>query len=263
MYELAPDHFIEALPLFAGVAHSKAIVLAVFEGYHVGRVWVDRRERPRAALLGTASGFSYAAGDPAAWGDPARLREVILRELTADGALSLSLLTPAWEPVLQEIGGALPLVQVPRQEFDLDEERFAQLMREGTALPPGFELRRYDRAAAAEVPELVRFWGDLDRFMARGIGFGVWHQGHAVSRCHAVLMGGGRVEISVDTDEAYRRRGLALAACGAFVAHCLSRGLEPVWTCWPDREASMALARRLGFAWARQAPVWYAEVGRP
>ena len=69
MHELAPDHFIDALALFDGVSHSKAIVLAVFEGYHVGRVWVDRRERPRAALLGTASGFSYAAGNPAA-GDP-------------------------------------------------------------------------------------------------------------------------------------------------------------------------------------------------
>ena len=121
--------------------------------------------------------------------------------------MSLSLLTPEWEPVLQEIGETLPLVQVHRQEFDLDEERFAQVMRQGTALPSGFELRRYDRATAAEAPELGHFWGDLDRFMARGIGFGVWHEGRVVSRCHAVLMGGGRVEIAVETEAAYQRRG--------------------------------------------------------
>ncbi len=112
------------------------------------------------------------------------------------------------------------------------------------------------------MPELALFWGGIERFMARGVGFAVWHGGRIVTRCHAVLIGGGRVEVSIETDEAHRRRGLALAACSAFIGHCLSLGLEPVWTCWPDRTASMALARKLGFVWAREAPVWYAEIGR-
>lgn len=262
MYELPADRFIDALSLFDQIPHSKAIVLSVFEGYHVGRLFVDRRDRPRAALLSTASGFSYAAGDPGAWADHDALRDVILRELTADGTLSLSPLSPQWEALVAELVGEIQPIRVPRQEFDLVEERFAEIMRQGTSLPAGYTLQRYDRAAAAEVPELSHFWGDIDRFMARGVGFAVWYGGRIVTRCHAVLVGGGRVEISIETDEAHRRRGLALAACGAFIGHCLSRGLEPVWTCWPDREASMALARKLGFVWAREAPVWYAEVGR-
>jgi RimJ/RimL family protein N-acetyltransferase len=37
----------------------------------------------------------------------------------------------------------------------------------------------------------------------------------------------------------------------------LDRYLEPHWACWPEREASIALAKKLGFEEAQDVPAYY------
>jgi len=60
-------------------------------------------------------------------------------------------------------------------------------------------------------------------------------------------VGGGQAEISVDTNEEYRNRGLATITCAAFIEYSVSLGLIPNWSCWDFRTASIALAKKLGF----------------
>ena len=67
------------------------------------------------------------------------------------------------------------------------------------------------------------------------------------SICCAVAVGGGEAEVDIFTEEKYRRRGYAQWAACAFIEECLARNLTPSWSCWPEREASYALAKKLGF----------------
>jgi hypothetical protein len=54
-------------------------------------------------------------------------------------------------------------------------------------------------------------------------------------------------DVSIDTLEAYRRRGFAAAAFLGLAARLAARGLSPVWGALDSNQASLRLAARLGF----------------
>ena len=68
-----------------------------------------------------------------------------------------------------------------------------------------------------------------------------------VSACTTVSVGGGQAEVDIHTEEVCRGRGYGYLTACAFIEQCLVRGLMPSWACWPYREASQALAGKLGF----------------
>jgi GNAT superfamily N-acetyltransferase len=71
--------------------------------------------------------------------------------------------------------------------------------------------------------------------------------GKPVAFCYPVYETETLWDISVDTVEPHRRRGLA-AACVAFlIDHMERHGKEPVWGALEENIASLALAKRLGF----------------
>jgi GNAT superfamily N-acetyltransferase len=55
-------------------------------------------------------------------------------------------------------------------------------------------------------------------------------------------------DLSIDTLEGHRGRGLARACCEFLVAHMSRHGKEPVWGALESNVASLRLAARLGFA---------------
>ncbi len=81
------------------------------------------------------------------------------------------------------------------------------------------------------------------------------HGDQPVSRCHTVVVGDNLAEISIDTEEAYRRRGLAQLVCRAFIEHSLEAGTRPHWSCWGNNTPSRELAKKLGFVVKEEAPV--------
>ena len=81
--------------------------------------------------------------------------------------------------------------------------------------------------------------------------------GKVVSQCISVFIGKNEAEIDVSTREDYQGRGFAAICAAAFIDECISRGIEPRWTCWPFREGSIALAEKLGFVKQFEAPAWF------
>ena len=57
----------------------------------------------------------------------------------------------------------------------------------------------------------------------------------------------GMIEIGVDTREDYRQRGYGTITCAALIAECEKRGYPTYWNCDKRNQASLALARRLGY----------------
>lgn len=86
-----------------------------------------------------------------------------------------------------------------------------------------------------------------DDFVAARPLAAVFADGRMVSWCYAPHETETRWDVSVDTLEGHRRRGLA-GACFAVLAREMERrGKRPVWGAVDENVASLALAARLGF----------------
>ena len=72
-------------------------------------------------------------------------------------------------------------------------------------------------------------------------------EGLAVAFCYPVLQTERYWDLSVDTLDGYRGRGLAGRAARTMIRHLRGRGQSPVWGALESNGASLALARRLGF----------------
>jgi GNAT superfamily N-acetyltransferase len=131
------------------------------------------------------------------------------------------------------------------EQFDIDKlRRFCQ------ALPSGFVLRQVRREEVTQFamdldPALVYNFRSHEEFITRGVGLGILHQGTFVCGASSAAVGGGKVEIELQTHRQFRRRGLARAVAAALILYCLEHGIEPCWDA--ANEPSAALARQLGF----------------
>jgi GNAT superfamily N-acetyltransferase len=206
----------------------------------MGRAYADAAAAPTAALL--LLDFSIFGGDAGSSGAAGLVR------LLEPGAGSAIVPDEAWRRVLRaNYRGELH--DDPREAFIAGRFDREQLRQLSSALPEGYELARVrpDQVAAFAALEvdLVRNFGSHTAFAERGVGFGVLHDGRFVAGCSSFAIGGGRLEIEIDTHPDFRRRGLARAAGAAMVLWCLDHGLEPCWDA--ANPMSSALARQLGF----------------
>jgi GNAT superfamily N-acetyltransferase len=72
--------------------------------------------------------------------------------------------------------------------------------------------------------------------------------GVPVSFCYPVWTTESLWDVSIDTVEEQRRRGLAPHVVRAMIAHMGQQGLEPMWGALESNVVSLRLAARLGFA---------------
>ena len=239
MIELKRSEFALAAPLFAGVDHNVPIVFSVLEGTAAGRVFVDdvdcvdRADCPRSAFVTVADAFSYVAGDET---DDAFGRDLVA--LIFEGLLPsqeeqevvLFAFTDAWRAKLDTLLAPKGAIRIHRKAFSFD-----------AAHAPDFRLWRSRMPAGYRMESTGVVAGD-PRFGVR-----LMKDDVVLSECTAVFVGRGEAEIDIHTDENHRNLGLGTLTASAFLEECLARGLRPSWTCWPEREASIALAKKLGF----------------
>jgi GNAT superfamily N-acetyltransferase len=127
----------------------------------------------------------------------------------------------------------------------------------------GADVRMLDRGAplpdwlpATLAGELraARQWSPIAVARAGGV---------PASFCYAVWESESLWDVSVDTLETWRGRGLAGAAVALLAAHMRRRGLEPVWGALETNAASLALARKLGFVQVDRLAVFTTDTPSP
>jgi GNAT superfamily N-acetyltransferase len=107
-----------------------------------------------------------------------------------------------------------------------------------------------DAAAFAAVAPVwaLRGWGTFSSLVAFGAGFGVPHGNTFAALAWVFDQSSGFDSIGVYTVPRYRRLGLARAAASALVSQIARRRRKiPLWSTPPENEASLGLARSLGF----------------
>jgi RimJ/RimL family protein N-acetyltransferase len=222
-----------------------------------------------AAILSGEMGEAYASGD-----EPWQLAvlklgfENLVGGESTDSAMAelfaflpphcMIVVPPAWNEAL-EARYAPFLTPERRVAFRSPAAWDRRRLMEFMSLASGFSLRRIDKqdieAFATIESDLIRNFSTREGFLQRGVGFGVYHGGRFISGASSFAVGGGKLEIEIDTRLEYRRRGFATATGAALVLHCLDAGIEPCWDA--ANEASAALARKLGFVEEQRYMAYY------
>lgn len=253
---------LDAVPGNTGFARAALDVAGVVP-------WADREHDPRAFHVAHPYGMSLV------WGPAVgEARDAVVAHLAARRAAGREewlqvdprWATPDWDDALGavplEVAGTRPapgaVVRHTRLGFASDPA--AHRARLGALRPPdGWRTRRATEAdfgwAGAVVPS--GFWPDAASFLAHGGGTVVERDGRTGAMAFASYRTGDDLELGIETDPAFRRRGLAAAAAAAMLADVLAAGLTPVWSCREDNVGSSRLAERLGFVRSARAPYYH------
>ncbi|HVR69796.1 MAG TPA: GNAT family N-acetyltransferase [Vicinamibacteria bacterium] len=177
-------------------------------------------ENPLAAIVGRPA--AAAVREAAARGGPV---ELLCGEDAVEGtvaALPGWCASPAAVHVLETQSPALARAAADVRLVGAEEPLFLSHL-------PG-PLRQELAAARRRSPFAVAF--DHDR---------------AVSFAYAPWQTEALFDMSIDTLDGHRRRGLGAATAGLLIQHVLALGKRPVWGALEDNVASLRLAARLGF----------------
>ena len=90
-------------------------------------------------------------------------------------------------------------------------------------------------------------YNDYEKY---GVGFVVYYNDKIVCGASSYTVYDKGIEIEIDTEETYRRKGLALACASQLILECLDRGIYPSWDA-ANRE-SVALAEKLGYHFEKE-----------
>jgi len=230
-----------AVPFFAG--RHDTLIRSCLEGFQ-GSIWADNAENPQTLVM-ISCDFTFFAGIPT----PKVFSEFPWAE--TDGYTIFTPPDAEWEAL---ITAAYPAVK-PWERFaicyepeKLDKTRLEACVR---ALPEGFTLRQIDEELYRETfrqewsRDFCSHFTDFAEFDRLACGFCILHDGKIVSGCSAYARYSDGIELEVDTDPAYFRRGLARACAAAMMLECLKRGLYPSWDA--SGMISVQLAESLGY----------------
>jgi RimJ/RimL family protein N-acetyltransferase len=246
MHELSPGDIALITPLFDSIGHSQAIVYSVLEGNSPGRIFVDDLKNPTVTLLYPAGAFLYINGDE---NHPSLTSELVplifdnILPAAGESEMVLFAFCDSWRAKLDLLLHEKGAIRIARKVFRFNPEKYHALPDWRKRLPPGCTMVDIDEAMAQTYPA----YQPLVDPRTKRFGVSLLHEGQVASLCTAVFVGRGEAEIDIHTEERFRGLGLATLTGSAFIEASLKRGLKPNWACWPERLASWALARKLGF----------------
>ncbi len=117
-------------------------------------------------------------------------------------------------------------------------------------VPAGFSVQRMGLALlkrSSRSEEYLLRYGSFENLLDHGIPVCVLHESEPVCEAFADMEIGGRREIGIRTQKAYRLQGLATIACAYLIKLCDEAGSATYWDCVKANIGSVKLARKLGF----------------
>lgn len=249
VYELLPETSGVAEQLYGRATFDRPYMDAVFEGRQAGRIFVDDPVAPAGALMARSYDY-FLAGEPAG-----SLRRFLREAPVAAGVFAdfygYVPLTPSWqEALIADHDGELE--RIGRRSFRFPAGSADRIATWREEIPSDIEIVPIDARLAPAVDEQLHefiglLWGTYERFADLGFGYCALSGSRPVSTAFAGVVSSREANLSVGTDPAFRRLGLAYLVSAACIDFGLKRGLDVTWDCDDINPPSAALAVKLGF----------------
>lgn len=247
MERLAPSQHPAAHALYSDHCSYFPLIAAVLAGDQDGVILADCVKNPTQVYVEHAFGFAQIFGMPV----PA-FERALKHYLFVDKAFSCSkvrLYTPHCPDFMQ--ASEYDSLRSWRQHFELDA---AHTVTTGLSQETPLKSLTIEYADAAHVSLIEDNFGVVSRFWRTPKDFVRYSNAvlalvntKAAALCYAAAVGGGRAEIDVLTLPAYRQLGLAKAVVNSFNQRCRAQNVLPLWDCFTNNTASMALCQSVGF----------------
>lgn len=229
------EEFAAFLPQARAAAGDSVYPCAIAEGIQSGDIYTDGH----AVLFHHYCGFAYFSGDPDAaflsetaecfFGDHPQPRRFALITDRAD--------------VIDYYANLPQIIAEKRLYFTADAAP-------DIAVPEGFSCRPVTSALLPRIQGRIIpafSWESDAQFLRSGFGSCIL-QGETVAACaFSAAVTAEAVDIGLETQEAFRRRGLAVCAAAAVMREIIRQGKTPVWACHAANTGSAKTALRLGF----------------
>lgn len=121
--------------------------------------------------------------------------------------------------------------------------------------PEDYQVKKVDRHLLQEkytnikyiTDEIINAYGDVEQFLHNGVAYVAIKDQILVARADMLFSDSGYGNISVNTQEAYRRKGISSYLVMKTIEDTRKRGLVPIWDCTEDNFASEKTALKCGF----------------
>ncbi|MCB7320406.1 GNAT family N-acetyltransferase [Lacrimispora sp. 210928-DFI.3.58] len=202
--------------------------------------------REKRSVMAALGDFIFLAGEPD--------RELVL--FRPEGSKKeFVIMVPQneqWAALIEDVYGEKAR-KIQRYATKKEPEAFdrKRLQRLAARLEDGYLLKNIDKSLYEACrlsdwsKDLVSQFADYEAFSKTGLGIVALKDGKIVSGASSYSRYKMGIEIEIDTDPLFRRKGLATACGASLILECLDRGLYPSWDAhnlW-----SIALAEKLGY----------------
>ncbi|WP_234117590.1 GNAT family N-acetyltransferase [Clostridium hydrogenum] len=241
IYEANIDVKNKLFPIFEDMEDT--MILSCLQG-HMGKAYVDNIKNPTAAEI-IVGELVFFAGDP-----NAEAAAELLNNLPANCFVVVS--TDGWKDCIEKIHEGYAN-KFQRYAFKKDKKylNYNHIKSLISMLPEGYELKKVDKDIAYDKSfhelseDFTAQFDSIEDYLNRGVGFCILHEGKVVCGASSYSVYDSGIEIQIDTDPKYRRKGLATVAAAALILHCLDRGIYPSWDA--ANLTSVHLAEKLGY----------------
>ncbi len=241
------------IPIFADMGDT--MILSCIQG-HMGEAYVDNIDNPTVALL-IVGAFVFLSGDV-----NSEVAEELLLNIPKNSLVIVD--TNEWKNKIEKVYNGR-YEKFDRYSFKkdagyLDYNYIKGLMSE---LPADYELKKIDKEITRSkffmeyLDVFTEQYESIEDFLNKGFGYCILHGERVVCCATSFSIYDGGIEIEIDTDREYTRRGLATVASAALIIYCLDRGIYPNWDA--ANLTSVALAKKLGYVMDRPYDTYYIE----
>lgn len=248
MVRLAPSQYPVAHTLYLNHGAHFPLIAAVLSGEQHGVVHADREESPIQVYVEHNFGFAQVFGERVPLFEQALQRYWLIDKAFA--CAKVRLYTPNCPDFLRahEHEG----LRSWRQHFQLDAPHRANAVERSTEPQPnGMTLVQAGFSQVDLIENafgvVSRFWRTPGDFAKRSNAVLALVGEQPAALCYAAAVANGKAEIDVLTLPNYRHLGLAKAVVRLFNQRCLAQNVQPLWDCFTNNTASMALCQSAGF----------------
>ena len=247
MLLLPPERYAAANSLYPDGVSYFPIIASVMNGEQDGKVFADAIDKPGQVYVEHASGFAQVFGATDSSFEEALRQYLFIHKRFSSPKVRLY--TPHAPNFLN--ASDCSDIQSWRQRFRLDSSSIGFSNDSMNAISSGVQLVGATKNNASQIEAAFgvagRFWRTLEDFVDFSHAVVALMSGQPAAICYAAAVAGGRAETDVLTLSPFRNLGLGKAVTHYFTQSCIARNVMPVWDCFTNNTASMALSQSVGF----------------